>query len=143
MLSGDAENGRGLHLVAALSHGTWGYYLVPHGKGKVVWAQLRLLLPTAPPVRPDELWAPHTRRRIARARGSRAGSESTTISVARTIPSTARPHHHEGNGDPATKRNLAPSGPTSSSELSSSARACRAMTVVTDHGSTATADPHG
>lgn len=143
MLSGDAENGRGLHLVAALSHGAWGYYLVPHGKGKVVWAQLRLLLPTGPPVRPDELWEPHTRRRIARARGARAGSESTTVSVARTIPSTARPHHHEGNGDPATKRNLAPSGPTSSSELSSSARACRAMTVVTDNGSAATADPHG
>ncbi|WP_435127110.1 ATP-binding protein [Actinacidiphila sp. bgisy144] len=142
-LSGEAQNGRGLHLVAALSHGVWGYHLVPHGKGKVVWAQLRLLLPTAPPVRPDELWEPHTRRRIARARGTRASSESTTVSVARTIPSTARPHHHEGNGDPATKRNLTPSGPTSSSELSSSARACRAMTVVTDHGSTATADPHG
>lgn len=36
----DAENGRGLQLVAGLSEGRWGYAVVAPRPGKVVWARL-------------------------------------------------------------------------------------------------------
>lgn len=37
-----AETGRGLHLVAALTDGSWGYERTPEQPGKRVWAALRL-----------------------------------------------------------------------------------------------------
>jgi anti-sigma regulatory factor (Ser/Thr protein kinase) len=40
----DAENGRGIQIVAGLSDGAWGYTIQPSQPGKLVWAQL--LLPT-------------------------------------------------------------------------------------------------
>lgn len=38
--STDAENGRGLQLVAGLSRDAWGYELAVPGHGKTVWAEL-------------------------------------------------------------------------------------------------------
>lgn len=38
----DAENGRGLQIVAGLSEGVWGYAVQPSQRGKLVWAQLPL-----------------------------------------------------------------------------------------------------
>jgi two-component sensor histidine kinase len=38
----DAEDGRGLQLVAGLSDGRWGCALLPGRTGKVIWARLRL-----------------------------------------------------------------------------------------------------
>jgi two-component sensor histidine kinase len=38
----DAEDGRGLQLVAGLSDGRWGCTFLPGRTGKVIWARLRL-----------------------------------------------------------------------------------------------------
>lgn len=38
----DAEEGRGLQLVAGLSDGRWGYTFLPTRRGKVIWARLRM-----------------------------------------------------------------------------------------------------
>lgn len=38
--SDDAENGRGLRLVAGLSDGVWGYAYTTDRPGKLVWASL-------------------------------------------------------------------------------------------------------
>lgn len=38
----DAENGRGLQLVAGLSGGAWGYTFLPAEPGKLIWAKLTI-----------------------------------------------------------------------------------------------------
>jgi len=38
----DAENGRGLQIVAGLCNGAWGYTVQPSQPGKLVWAQCAL-----------------------------------------------------------------------------------------------------
>lgn len=40
--SAEAEDGRGLHLVAGLTDGQWGFQLTAGQPGKLVWAKLRL-----------------------------------------------------------------------------------------------------
>ena len=46
----DAENGRGIQIVAGLSDGAWGYTIQPSQPGKLVWAQLPLPNRTQPSV---------------------------------------------------------------------------------------------
>lgn len=47
--SDDAENGRGLRLVAGLSDGAWGFVHTANRPGKLVWARLPFPLPCANP----------------------------------------------------------------------------------------------
>ncbi|WP_328913279.1 MULTISPECIES: ATP-binding protein [unclassified Streptomyces] len=51
-LSDDAENGRGLRLVAGLSEGAWGFQLTADNRGKLVWSRLRLPVRHMSPVQP-------------------------------------------------------------------------------------------
>ncbi|MET9219960.1 ATP-binding protein [Streptomyces sp. NPDC003300] len=54
-LSEDAENGRGLLLVAALTEGAWGFVYATHGAGKLVWARLSLPRAATDGVAPDSV----------------------------------------------------------------------------------------
>ncbi|WP_405583317.1 ATP-binding protein [Streptomyces sp. NBC_01190] len=47
----DAENGRGIQIVAGLCNGAWGYTVQPSQPGKLVWAQLPLPHHTPPSTR--------------------------------------------------------------------------------------------
>ena len=47
----DAENGRGLQIVAGLCNGAWGYTVQPSQPGKRVWAHLPLPNRTSPSAR--------------------------------------------------------------------------------------------